>query len=231
MPTHLQKQLENIADFDVLSNEPETTAEIIKERLKDENIRNVKIIKKLPVGEIIPEHYEIRVGKDTVAFIYKPIACHSYNLIEINGQKVKIATVDTMLSFYLAFLYADRPYYNAFLDRILCMSKFLFEVQQKNRLEQKGLLKRFSITCYGHQETVEEIRAHKSQKYKELKAKKNNKEFEDWFLNYKPENKFIEKSDSKIGKKPKKTKKKKMTKKGLFNFYGNKTRRNKKELY
>jgi hypothetical protein len=231
MPTHLQKQLENIADFDVLSNEPETTAEIIKERLKDENIRNVKIIKKLPVGEIIPEHYEIRVGKDTVAFIYKPIACHSYNLIEINGQKVKIATVDTMLSFYLAFLYADRPYYNAFLDRILCMSKFLFEVQQKNRLEQKGLLKRFSITCYGHQETVEEIRAHKSQKYKELKAKKNNKEFEEWFLNYKPENKFIEKNDSKIGKKTKKTKKKKTTKKNLFNFYGNKTRRNKKELY
>ena len=141
MPKNLQKKLENIADFDVLSNDPETTAEIVKERLKDENIKNVKIIKKLPVGEIIPEHYQIIVGKDTVAFIYKPIACHSYNIIDINEQKVKIATIDTMLSFYLAFLYADRPYYNGFLDRILCMSRFLFEVQQKNRLEQKGLLK------------------------------------------------------------------------------------------
>jgi hypothetical protein len=94
-----------------------------------------------------------------------------------------------MLSFYLAFLYADRPYYNEFLDRILCMSKFLFDVQQKNRLEQKGLLKRFSITCYGHQETVEEMRAHKSEKYKELKSMpgKNKEEYEEWFLSYKPE--------------------------------------------
>ena len=81
-----------------------------------------------------------------------------------------------MLSFYLAFLYADRPYYNQFLERILCMSKFLFDVQQKNRLEQKGLLRRFSITCYGHQESVEEIRAHKSEKYKEIKQKGDKKE-------------------------------------------------------
>ena len=79
----------------------------------------------------------------------------------------KIATIDTMLSYYLAFLYADRPYYDP--ERILCMSKFLFDVQYKNRLEQKGLLRRFSIICYGHQESVEEMRAEKAHKYKELK--------------------------------------------------------------
>jgi hypothetical protein len=225
MPPHLQKKLEHIADFDVLSNEPETTAEIVKERLKDKNITNVKIIKKNHVGEIVPEHYEIKVGTDTIAFIYKPIACHSYNITEINGQKVKIATIDTMLSFYLAFLYSDRPYYNEFLDRILCMSKFLFDVQQKNRLQQKGLLKRFSITCYGHQETVEEMRADKSTKYKELKGNKNKKEYEEWFLNYKP-------SDVKTGTKKKAPRKrsqtKKATKKSLFKMY---TRKNKKNLY
>ena len=92
-----------------------------------------------------------------------------------------------MLSFYLAFLYADRPYYNEYLERILCMSKFLFEVQQKNRLKQKGLLKRFSIICYGHQESVEEIRASKAAKYKELKEKGNKEELNEWFLNYKPD--------------------------------------------
>jgi hypothetical protein len=53
------------------------------------------------------------------------------------------------------------------------MAKFLFEVQQKNRLEQKGLLKRFSITCYGTQETVEEIRAKKTEKFKILKVFKS----------------------------------------------------------
>ena len=197
MPKHLRKKLERIADFDVLSNDPETTADIVKERLKDIGIRNVKIIKREPIGEIIPMHYEIRVGNDTIAFIYKPIACHSYNVINIKSQKVKIATIDTMLSFYLAFLYTDRPYYNQFLERILCMSKFLFDVQQKNRLEQKGLLRRFSITCYGHQESVEEIRAHKAEKYKELKQKGNKEEFEEWFLNYKPDDLKNKKANNK----------------------------------
>jgi hypothetical protein len=187
MPKHMKNKIENIADFDVLSNDPHNTAEIVKERLKDVGIKNVKIIKREPVGDIIPEHYEIIVGKDTVAFVYKPIACHSYNVLNIKGQKVKIATIDTMLSFYLAFLYTNRPYYNHFLDRILCISKFLFEVQQKNRLKQTGLLKRFSISCYGHQETVEEMRSKKTDKYKELKQSKNKAEYEEWFLNYKPD--------------------------------------------
>jgi hypothetical protein len=67
------------------------------------------------------------------------------------------------------------------------MSKFLFDVQQKNRLKQKGLLKRFSIICYGHQESVEEMRAEKAKKFKELKDKRGTHEYEEWFLNYRPE--------------------------------------------
>jgi hypothetical protein len=242
MPKHLRKKLEKIADFDVLSNDPETTAEIVKERLKDIGIKNVKIIRREQVGEIIPYHYEIKVGKDTIAFIYKPIACHSYNILNLHGQKVKIATIDTMLSFYLAFLYADRPYYNEFLERILCMSKFLFDVQQKNRLEQKGLLQRFSIICYGHQESVEEMRAHKAEKYKELKLKKdkkNMKEFEEWFLNYKPDenkNKINKSTNDKMNDKIKNknkqnSKTKNISKKNVLDIYGRKTRRNKNALY
>lgn len=223
MPKHLRHKLEKVADFDVLSNEPETTAEIVKERLKDIHIKNVKIKKREAIGEVIPEHYQILIGKDTIAFIYKPIACHSYNIINISGQKVKIATIDTMLSFYLAFLYANKPYYNTFLERTLCMAKFLFEVQQKNRLEQKGLLRRFSIDCYGHQETVEEIRAHKTEKYKELKEKGNKEEFQKWFLNYKPDD--IKKKKEEGSKKKKKTKKSKKNK-GLAIYGGNKTMRN-----
>ena len=158
MPKNLRVKLENIADFDVLSNNPETTAEVVKERLDDIGIKDVKIIKQPAVGEIVPEHYELKVGKDSILFIYKPVGCHSYNILMMKGKKIKVATIDTMLSFYLAFLYANKPYYNQFIDRILCMSKFLFDVQQKNRLSQKGLLRRFSITCYGHQESVEEMK-------------------------------------------------------------------------
>lgn len=231
MPKKLQKKIENIADFDVLSNNPEKTADIIKERLHDNGIKNVKIIKRNAVGEIIPEHYEIKIGKDSILFIYKPIGCHSYNILIMNGKKVRIATIDTMLSFYLAFLYADRGYYNQFIDRILCMSKFLFDVQQKNRLSQKGLLKRFSITCYGHQESVEEMKAEKAQKYKEFTNSGNKKLFEEWFLSYKPND--IKSSEVKIKKSVNKKRKSKTKINKIFNPYNNtsKTRKNKKNIY
>jgi hypothetical protein len=184
MPKHLRKRLEKIPDFDVLAEDPLIVSQIVKERLQDIDVKDVKIIKRPHVGEIIAPHYEIRVGKDVIAFIYEPLACHSYNIIKQEGYEIKVATIDTMLSFYLAFLYANRPYYDK--DRILCMSKYLFEVQEKNRLEQKGLLKRFSINCIGHQETVEEMRAEKTNKFAELKDKKGTPEYEEWFLRYRP---------------------------------------------
>ena len=245
MPLPQRKKMEHYADFDVLSNDPETTTEIVKERLIDKGIKNIKIIKQPAIGEIVPEHYELKVGKDSVLFVYKPIGCHSYNVLMTKGKKLKIATIDTMLSLYLAFLYADKDYYNQFIDRILCMSKFLFDVQQKNRLQQKGLLKRFSIICYGHQDSIEEMKAEKAAKYKELKLSGNKEAFEEWFLNYKPDDlknkNTIETDREKEGKNKKEKKstnrkknkktKKNTIKKWFMNPYKNKSRKNKKEIY
>ena len=44
-----------------------------------------------------------------------------------------------------------------------------FKVQIKNRLEQRGLLKRFSVTCYGKQQTLEDIREEKVKIYDKVK--------------------------------------------------------------
>ena len=221
MPKNLKKKLEKNPDFDVLSEEPMLTAQIIKERLADIEVKDVKIIKRPGVGEVIAPHYEIKIGKDTIVFIYQPLACHSYNVIKDGGYDVKIATIDTMLSFWLAFLYANRPYYDK--DRILCMSKYLFDVQEKNRLVQKGLLRRFSINCIGHQETVEEMRAEKTKKYDELKDKKKDTEYEEWFLRYRPTeqkntNEIKEKSHKLVKKTKRNKSKKRRTRKrrGIF---------------
>jgi hypothetical protein len=214
-------------DFDVLSEDPETSATILKERLKNVGITNIKIIKQKGVGEIIAPHYEIKVGLDTVAFIYKPLACHSYNIIHIGGKKVRIATLDTMLSFYLAFLYADRKYYDN--NRILCMSEFLFKVQQKNRLAQKGVLRRFSIKCYGEQTTIESMRAEKTSMFKKLKGKRGTKEYDEWFLRYIPsENKSTRKRKTRKRKngllpnstRKRKTRKRKPNHKSKRKFFG-----------
>ncbi len=179
-----RKAIKKNPDFDVISENAKDTATFLKKLLQDNEFKNVEIIERQNLDEIIPKHYEIKVGKDTIAYIYQSIACYSFNYVNIDNKKAKIATIDTMLSLFLAFLYAKRDYYDP--ERILCMANFLFKIQQKNRLAQKGVLKRFTINCYGTQATKESMRAAKGAKFEELKDKRESKEFEAWFLNYKP---------------------------------------------
>ena len=211
MPRYEKRNLEAIPDFDLLSEDPLTSCTIVKERLERADIPNVKIINHKQIGEIIPEHYEIRIGDDTIAFIYKPNACHSYNTININGRNIKVATIDTMLSFYLAFMYADKPYYDK--NRLLCMSEYLFKVQSRNRLQQKGLLKRFSINCYGNQKSMEDIRSGKSDMYKKLSGNKNSRDYQYYFLRYIPSE--INTKGSKQSKTNKRVKRDKRDKKSI----------------
>jgi hypothetical protein len=184
MDLHQQKLVKKIPDFDVLAEDPERTATIIKESLTREGFKQIKIVPHPAIGEIIPEHIELKVQGETLAFIYKPIACHSYNTITVQDKEIHVATIDTILTFYLAFIYADLPYYDN--NRLLCMAKFLFDVEEKNRLEQKGLLKRFSINCYGKQLTMEELRAEKAKKFEELMNDRTSEEYQEWFLKYNP---------------------------------------------
>ena len=184
-----RKPIPKIPDFDVLSEDPEKTANILKERLIQANIKNINISTRPGVGDIIAPHYEVKTGDETIAFIYEPLSCHSYNVHKISGNSYKIATLDTMLSFYLAFMFTDRPYYNE--KRILCMSKYLFDVQEKNKLEQKGILKRFTMNCYGEEHTMEDIRRTKAHLYETFKSSKTNsgKNYEWHFLKYDPSQK------------------------------------------
>jgi hypothetical protein len=206
MPAKQKKLVKSIPDFDVLAEDMDGSSAFVKERIVQAGITlPIRIVKHAAIGELIPESREIVVGEETVAFLYKPIACHNYNVItvgeerglsgakEVKGEatseakekkNVRVATIDTMLSFYLAFLYADVDYY--YKDRILCMAKFLFDVEQANRLEQKGVLKRFSIDCYGKQPTLESMRMEKSEMFERLKNKKGTEEYERWFLKYSP---------------------------------------------
>jgi hypothetical protein len=203
MPKRLQKIIEKNPDFDMLSENPEKSCKEVIDELTARGYSHLKMIKHEGIGEVISEHYEIRINEETIAFIYKPLACHSYNPIMIDGEEILVATIDTMLSFYLAFIYADRPYYDE--NRILCISQFLFDIQQRNRLKQKGLLRRFSINCYGKQETLEDMKVEKSEKFIELKDKKDTDEYNMWFLRYVP----LEHDANKKKKKKKSVKKEK----------------------
>jgi hypothetical protein len=184
MPEHIKIKANKVPEFDVLSEQPNKCALIIKDKLINAGIKNVEIIEHDSIEDIIPKHFEIQINKKSYAYIYEPIACHNYNIIDINKEKVRVATIDTMLSFYLAFIYTNNKHYNK--DRILCLAKYLFEVEQHNRLEQNGILKRFSTKCYGEQHGLLSIRAEKTKMFKLLANKKGTKEYETWFLKYVP---------------------------------------------
>jgi len=179
-----RKNFKNNPDFDVLSIDPLSSANIIKNNLIKNNVNNVTIQYHKPIGEIISEHYEIKVDDNSIIFLYKTNACHSYNTIKINNKVINIASIDTMLSLYLAFLYANRTYYDT--TRILCISQFIFNLQIKNRLSQKGILKRFTTKCYGNQQTLEDIKANKSFIYNELKNEYRFNEYQKHFFRYIP---------------------------------------------
>lgn len=188
--TQKQTELLEIPDFDILHNKPkEFLANVKKQLQKDYQDKKIVIKKHKNIGEIVATHYELCIDGNTILFVYKPLACHSYNTINVDFKKygkvkMNIATIDTMLSFYLAFLYSDLEHYDE--KRILCMCNVLFTIQKINRLSQKRLLKRFGEKCYGTQETKISIRKEKSDMFQKLKNKKNSAIYEEWFLNYKP---------------------------------------------
>ena len=202
-------KIPNIPDFDILSKHPEMTANNVKYELESMNIRNVSIKKYKPFtkqkdyieDEVISPHYEIIIGKETVLFIYKPLACHAYNEIMVKGRSLKIASIDTMLSFYLAFLFTNKEYYDS--RRLMCMCDTLLKIQfehLKNNIKMKGLFKRFDVPCYGHQKSLEEIKKEKDVLFQKLK--KGTEEYEYFFMKYLPKEKT--RKQKKIKKKTKK---------------------------
>lgn len=176
--------------FDIISTHAE------KLGIKCANKLNVNIIEHQEVDGYIGKRYELNVDGVNVANIYEPIACYNYNTIVKNGKKINIATTDTMLSFYLMFLYTN------YLDKsnqIVCLCQYLINIQ---KLQQKGILKRFTLNCIGTQKTQRDVFIEKDKLYKKYKNRKNTQIFKETFFRYSP--------------KAKKTKRKP---KGLFDIF------------
>ena len=171
-------------DFDLISPSAALESQQIVVALKTANLGEVSSKRRPGVWEIVPVHYEISVGKDIVAVVYQSLACHNYNFVYNQGSEMRIATFDTMLSLWLAFLYDSR--YSEYRQRIYCMAQSLFYLQKRSRLKKRGTLKRFGPTCIGEQPTLESVRADKAMKYEELRDDKSSAEWRSWFLNYKP---------------------------------------------
>jgi hypothetical protein len=170
--------------FDVLHNSPEKCAMVVSEQLLASKVTGVTTVARKEIGEIIPECHEVRVDGRAVAFIYKPEACRGYNELPYGDATIRVATIDTMMTFFLAFFYTNTNV--AFRQRVLCMAKQLFDLSI-SRIHDSGVMKRFAVKCYGPRIGLNDIRIMKSVKYKDLKARGvTGPEFDDWFLKYAP---------------------------------------------
>jgi hypothetical protein len=177
--------------IDILSKNPENTIKKIKE-IKEINNNsseiNIKVVKKITQDDILPSHYYVTISNNEINVninIYDSNdKCNSYNTVKIGDNIIKIASIETKIYYYLAFMYLNDKHYDT--KRIFCLANFLFLVQEQNILNKRKLLKKFPVNCYGKDKLKEDIREIKTKKYEELKNKKNSLEYHKWFLRYMP---------------------------------------------
>ena len=183
---HKDRFLKNKERFHIetLSDDPLAYTKIVKAELKKKGYDHIKIEEREPIGHIIDVHYEITVNDIPVCLIYKSEGCYNYNTIKREKKDVRVATIDTIMTFLLAAMYTGRPYYNN--DKLLCIAQYLFIIQIKNRLANRGLLKRFTLDCIGYEQTLHERRLEKAKKYRILKKDRESKEFKELFFKYNP---------------------------------------------
>jgi len=180
--------------IDILSKNPENLIKKIKEIKEIKEIKNdkseinIKVIKKNTQDDILPIHYYVTISNQlnnvNINIYNANDKCNSYNTIKIENNTIKIASIETKIYYYLAFMYLNDKHYD--IKRIFCLANYLFLVQEQNILNKRKLLKKFPVDCYGKDKLKEDIREIKTKKYEELKNKKNTLEYHKLFLRYIP---------------------------------------------
>ena len=173
---------ENSGYYDILVENPASFIKKITAELKKAEYTDVAKTKHAAVGELLGPYYEVKIHNHTVLNIFEPTKCYAYNEVVKDGKTIRIASFDTLLAFYFAFLYADFPNFNK--KRILCMADMLFKAMHENVQNQNGVLRRFPMKCYGKSETLRSIRAHKWDLRQKLK--KGTVAYNRWFFKYNP---------------------------------------------
>jgi len=166
--------------YDIIAEDPASFIKKATPLLKAEGYTDVSHEKHAATGELVGAYHDFKVGKKTVAHIFEPTRCYARNEVEKKGETLRIASFDTLLSFYFAFLYAKHPKLNK--TSIMCTANALYETMRNNN--NKGL-ERFPVKCYGKQETLRTLRAHKWKLRRELK--KGTVAYNRWFFRYSPD--------------------------------------------
>ena len=146
--SNIRKNIKNdVIDFEVISLDAAASASTIHRQLIKLGYKNVAVKDSTnpAISDYIEKCYEIVMNDIVLVHIYQSMACHSYHSIQDKKlrMQIKIASIETLFSFYFIFLYLNDHYVRSY--RILCVAHTLMMIQAKHKYETNGLLKRFPI--------------------------------------------------------------------------------------
>jgi len=169
--------------LDVLAT-PEQKTLILKELTSFfEKYDKVKTEDYPAYAELVPPYTDIidPESKLTLVRVYETNACHSYHLAP-NG--LHIASIPTLLQFFLSALYGPEKLLDKPEQRFLCVADHLMHLANNNVKRRYKLLT--PTTCLGKQKGLIDMRIEKSKMYEKLKSNRSSKEFLEYFFQYNP---------------------------------------------
>lgn len=169
-----------------ISTEAKQVAQDVKRKLESDRYK-ARIEEHEEVGEVIAKHWSVHINEKVVAVVFEALECHAVNPILINDREYRIATIDSLLTLYLPFIFVPTPLFSR--EMIVCLCNDLSSLAAECGVDARGPLARFDRPCYGEQTTLADIRRKKSQRFKRLKGKEDKKSKDEWtyyFLRYEP---------------------------------------------
>ena len=150
--------------------EPETLEKVIKDQK----------IETFEGSEILPSHVDVLDEDDKVFLrIHETAACHSYHEM---ASGIRVASIPTTLQFVFAYMYSGLPENE--ITHLMCVSQRLVDLANDKEKRRYALLT--PIDCIGTQETLIDMKKHKSELYEKLSKNKNSAEFLKYFFSYNP---------------------------------------------
>jgi hypothetical protein len=131
-------------------------------------------------NEILPAYADVLdENGDVFLRIHETAACHSYHQMA-NG--IKVASIPTMLQFFFAYMFTGVD--EEELTHLLCVSQRLVDLAAHHEKRRYEILT--PMDCIGTQETLVDLKRHKSELYTQLSKDKSSTEFLKYFFTYNP---------------------------------------------
>lgn len=131
-------------------------------------------------SEVLPNAIDV-IDETGLAYIriYETVACHSFHEMA-NG--IRVASIPTTLQFFFAYMYSSAPQTD--ITHLLCIAQRLVDIAHNKPKRRFALLT--PVDCLGKQETLIDMRKHKSVLYEKLSKKKSSADFLKYFFSYNP---------------------------------------------